>query len=296
MIDAMPGDDDKGTIKVNGSLFLDGVNLSGDGYIVAENNIRYDINKGNTENYNAVIYSKNGNITINGSKAVINRVIYAPSGKVEINAKKITINGAIYADSIELNGTTLNVNENSEATNLITEKLVVDARKDKEIYIDEALELTGSCNYSDADITWSIEGEETEAEISNNKSLETSVKFNQEGTYTLKLNSTLENMSASDEVIIKVKAEPIKQYTMTSDFTEGSYENLSGENDELKLENTDSREINEISKVYNGTESKGVNVTSTVNKDMLYAPKDSAGITYNINGYGTEDEEDEAQY
>lgn len=296
MIDAMPGDDDKGTIKVNGSLFLDGVNLSGDGYIVAENNIRYDINKGNTENYNAVIYSKNGNITINGSKAVINRVIYAPSGKVEINAKKITINGAIYADSIELNGTTLNVNENSEATNLITEKLVVDARKDKEIYIDEALELTGSCNYSDADITWIIEEEETQAEISNNKSLETSVKFNQEGTYTLKLNSTLENMSASDEVIIKVKAEPIKQYTMTSDFTEGSYENLSGENDELKLENTDSREINEISKVYNGTESKGVNVTSTVNKDMLYAPKDSAGITYNINGYGTEDEEDEAQY
>lgn len=279
------------SIKVNGSLFLDRVNLSGNGYIVADNNIRYDVNRGNTENYNAVIYSKNGNITINGSEAVINGVIYAPNGKVEINAKKITINGAIYADSIELNGTTLNVNENSEATSLITEKLVVDAGKDKEIYIDEALELTGSCNYSDADITWSIEGEETQAEISNNKSLETSVKFNKEGTYTLKLNSTLENMSASDEVVIKVKAEPIKQYTMTSDFNDGSYENLSGENDELKLENTNTRETNEISKVYKGTELKGVNVTSTINKDMLYAPKDSASITYNINGYGTEDEE-----
>ena len=282
------------SIKVNGSLFLDRVNLSGNGYIVAENNIRYDVNRGNTENYNAVIYSKNGNITINGSEAVINGVIYAPNGKVEINAKKITINGAIYVDSIELNGTTLNVNENSEATGLITEKLVVDAGKDKEIYIDEALELIGSCNYSDADITWSIEGEETQAEISNNKSLETSVKFNKEGTYTLKLNSTLQNMSASDEVVIKVKAEPIKQYTMTSDFNEGSYENLSGENDELKLENTNTREINEISKVYNGTESKGVNVTSTINKDMLYAPKDSASITYNINGYGTQDEEEGA--
>lgn len=282
------------SIKVNGSLFLDRVNLSGNGYIVAENDIRYDVNRGNTENYNAVIYSKNGNITINGSEAVINGVIYAPNGKVEINAKKITINGAIYADSIELNGTTLNVNENSEATSLITEKLVVDAGKDKEIYIDEALELTGSCNYSDADITWSIEGEETQAEISNNKSLETSVKFNKEGTYTLKLNSTLENMSASDEVIIKVKAEPIKQYTMTSDFNDGSYENLSGKNDELKLENIDSRELNEISKVYKGTESKGVNVTSTINKDMLYAPKDSASITYNINGYGTQDEEEGA--
>ena len=282
------------SIKVNGSLFLDRVNLSRNGYIVADNNIRYDVNRGNTENYNAVIYSKNGNITINGSEAVINGVIYAPNGKVEINAKKITINGAIYADSIELNGTTLNVNENSEATSLITEKLVVDAGKDKEIYIDEAFELTGSCNYSDADITWSIEGEETQAEISNNKSLETSVKFNKEGTYTLKLNSTLENMSASDEVIIKVKAEPVKQYTMTSDFNEGSYENLSGENDELKLENIDSRELNEISKVYKGTESKGVNVTSTINKDMLYAPKDSASITYNINGYGTQDEEEGA--
>ncbi|MGM9977516.1 MAG: VWA domain-containing protein [Clostridium sp.] len=282
------------SIKVNGSLFLDRVNLSGNGYIIAENNIRYDVNRGNTENYNAVIYSKNGNITINGSEAVINGVIYAPNGKVEINAKKITINGAIYADSIELNGTTLNVNENSEATGLITEKLVVDAGKDKEIYIDEALELTGSCNYSDADITWSIEGEETQAEISNNKSLETSVKFNKEGTYTLKLNSTLENMSASDEVVIKVKAEPVKQYTMTSDFNEGSYENLSGENDELKLENTNTREINEISKIYKGTELKGVNVTSTINKDMLYAPKDSASITYNINGYGTQDEEEGA--
>ncbi len=282
------------SIKVNGSLFLDRVNLSGNGYMVAENDIRYDVNRGNTENYNAVIYSKNGNITINGSEAVINGVIYAPNGKVEINAKKITINGAIYADSIELNGTTLNVNENSEATNLITEKLVVDAGKDKEIYIDEALELTGSCNYSDADITWSIEGEETQAEISNNKSLETSVKFNKEGTYTLKLNSTLENMSASDEVVIKVKAEPIKQYTMTSDFNDGSYENLSGENDELKLENTNTRETNEISKVYKGTELKGVNVTSTINKDMLYAPKDSASITYNINGYGTQDEDEGA--
>lgn len=282
------------SIKVNGSLFLDRVNLKGNGYIIADNNIRYDVNKENTENYNAVIYSKNGNVTINGSEAVINGVIYAPNGKVEINAKKITINGAIYADSIELNGTTLNVNENNEATSLIKENLVVDAGCDKEIYVDETLELTGNCNYSDADITWSIEGEETQGEISNNKSLETSVKFNKEGTYTLKLNSTLENMSASDEITVKVKAEPVKQYTMTSDFNEGSYENLSGENDELKLEDTNDREVKEISKTYKGTANKGVNITSTINKDMLYAPKDNASITYNINGYGTEEEENGA--
>ena len=282
------------SIKVNGSLFLDRVNLKGNGYIIADNNIRYDVNKENIENYNAVIYSKNGNVTINGSEAVINGVIYAPNGKVEINAKKITINGAIYADSIELNGTTLNVNENNEATSLIKENLVVDAGCDKEIYVDETLELTGNCNYSDADITWSIEGEETQGEISNNKSLETSVKFNKEGTYTLKLNSTLENMSASDEITVKVKAEPVKQYTMTSDFNEGSYENLSGENDELKLEDTNDREVKEISKTYKGTANKGVNITSTINKDMLYAPKDNASITYNINGYGTEEEENGA--
>ena len=74
---------------------------------------------------------------------------------------------------------------------------------------------------------------------------------------------------------------------MTSDFNEGSYENLSGENDELKLEDTKNREVKEISKTYKGTANKGVNITSTINKDMLYAPKDNASITYNINGYGT---------
>lgn len=282
------------SIKVNGSLFLDRVSLSGNGYIIAENNIRYDVNRENKEEHNAVIYSKKGNITINGSEAVINGIIYAPNGKVEINAKKITINGAIYADSIELNGTTLKVNKNDEAKKLVTENLVIDAGEDREIYLDETVKLSGICNYKDADTTWSIVGDETLGTISDSKSLEAAVKFNKEGTYTLKLDSKLDEMNASDEVTIVVKPEPIKQYTINNDFNEGSYDNLSGENDELKLEDINNRETKEISKTYKGTSTKGINITSTVNKDMLCAPKDSASITYNIAGYGKEEVEENA--
>ena len=100
-----------GDITIDSSLF------SGDGdiVIVANGNITYNVdtissnNEENEQTGRILLYSEEGDITINGSQIEITGILYAPNGRVSINAYNTTINGRIVADRFSYNGSILNV-------------------------------------------------------------------------------------------------------------------------------------------------------------------------------------------
>ncbi len=98
-----------GYYYTKGDLNINGTDFTGDAVIVAKGNITYNVNSLNSESGRVLLYSENGNITINGTKIGINGIIYAPKGKVSINANEVTLNGRIVADKFSYNGSILNV-------------------------------------------------------------------------------------------------------------------------------------------------------------------------------------------
>lgn len=101
------------SVKVKGNLDIRRVSFSGNGYINAKGNIRYDAVQ-NDEDCGIFLYSSDGNITVQGANITLNGIIYAPNGTVELNAKNLTINGTIIAKKVEVNGTNLKINEMKE--------------------------------------------------------------------------------------------------------------------------------------------------------------------------------------
>jgi hypothetical protein len=102
-----------GGITVAGDVTISSTTFEGDCYIIADGNITY-----NVQNFNStgrvVLYSKNGNITINGSNLTINGILYAPKGCVAFNSYEATINGRIIADTINFSGSIFNITGSEE--------------------------------------------------------------------------------------------------------------------------------------------------------------------------------------
>lgn len=96
------------SIKVNGDVTISGTTFEGDCYIIAEGNITYNVESFNTTG-RVFLYSRSGNITINGSQININGAMYAPKGNVTFNTYDTTVKGFICADSISFNGSIFNV-------------------------------------------------------------------------------------------------------------------------------------------------------------------------------------------
>ena len=96
------------SIKVNGDVTISGTTFEGDCYIIAEGNITYNVQDFNTAG-RVFLYSRNGNITINGSQISINGAMYAPNGNVTFNTYDTTVTGFICADTITFNGSLFNV-------------------------------------------------------------------------------------------------------------------------------------------------------------------------------------------
>ncbi len=96
------------SIKVNGDVTISGTTFEGDCYIIAEGDITYNVESFNTTG-RVFLYSRNGNITINGSQISINGAMYAPNGSVTFNTYDTTVTGFICADTINFNGSIFNV-------------------------------------------------------------------------------------------------------------------------------------------------------------------------------------------
>lgn len=96
------------SIKVNGDVVISGTTFEGDCYIIAEGNITYNVQSFNSAG-RVLLYSRNGNITINGSQINVNGAMYAPNGNVTFNTYDTTVTGFIYSDSINFNGSIFNI-------------------------------------------------------------------------------------------------------------------------------------------------------------------------------------------
>ena len=228
---------------IDGNFTLDEVTLNGMGYITAENNITLNSIKNNCEYL--VLYSKDGNIIINGSKLTIDGIIYAPKGKVIFNVKNLTVKGGIYAENVEFNGTELYLNKVDNYDDLVREQLKVDAGADREIYVGENLLFEGSANYENVSYQWS--GDKSIV-FENENSQSTSAEFTKAGTYTVTLTGRLHNLSDSDTLSVKVNPDPSRTFTSDSDFNSGNSSDIAVKNDSIMLEK-DKKNVSEIKRV-----------------------------------------------
>lgn len=103
-------------IYVVGKMNIDG-NLALNSAIGAVSDIT--IFNGNVNGNNSVIYSKFGNISIEGDQVSVNGLIYAPFGNVIINCTDFNTNGLIIAQNVFVNGSVANINYNDSIAEFV---------------------------------------------------------------------------------------------------------------------------------------------------------------------------------
>lgn len=97
-------------IYVTGNLTVNGSHFYGKGTIVATGTIDFNgSNLYNSGDDSVCFYSKSGNITINGSNAVLNGMVYAPNGTVTMNGSNQTVYGRVIGNKVTINGSNLNI-------------------------------------------------------------------------------------------------------------------------------------------------------------------------------------------
>lgn len=102
------------SVYVSGTVTVSGSTFKGVGILVATGDIQ--LNGSCIEQSAAAsvcIYSKNGNIQINGSNIRIDGVLYAPNGSIQVNGANIVINGRVIGKDVQLNGSSITVNATS---------------------------------------------------------------------------------------------------------------------------------------------------------------------------------------
>jgi len=113
-----------GYYYTNGNITINGAEFTGDAVIVAHGDITYNVNSlnaGEEATGRILLYSEEGNITINGTQIEVNGILYAPNGRVSINAYNTTLNGRIVADKFSYNGSILNVTADPSDLQLVSE-------------------------------------------------------------------------------------------------------------------------------------------------------------------------------
>lgn len=267
-------------------IILDDVSINGKGIITSKQDIVIDMRSDKTVDQEAIIMSENGDVTLDCAKLTFNGLIYAPKGKVTINSKDISYVGAIYANEIEINGTKLNM----EYKDFLPDELVCDAGDDKTTYLEDGVQLSSSCNYSNAEISYSVSDEQKDmVSFANGNTLKPTLTFTEAGEFTVTMTAKLNNTTSTDTVKVIVTPEPVVTYTTTDDFADGTLSNIVNDNDELKL-GIGAAENTPYTVSYNEKTARGVSITSQQSKTMLSSESDKLDITYNLNGYGKAEE------
>ncbi len=97
-------------VYVDGTLTVAGSSFSGQGVLLATGNIQLNGSCiENTTTASVCIYSKNGDIQINGANIRIDGVLYAPKGQIQVNGSDIVINGRVIGKEVQLNGSSIQV-------------------------------------------------------------------------------------------------------------------------------------------------------------------------------------------
>lgn len=113
-----------GAVKTTGNVEISGTTFDGDCYIIADGDITYNVNDFISTG-RVVLYSRNGNIKINGTNINMNGIIYAPNGTVSFNSNIANINGRIFADKINFSGSIFNVTGSDSDWELLGTKTLI---------------------------------------------------------------------------------------------------------------------------------------------------------------------------
>ncbi len=89
---------------VDGNVTICGSQFTGKGCIAATGNITFTGSGLTSSGSEVCFYSKNGNISLTGSGAVVDGIIYAPNGTVAITGTGVTVNGRIIGNRLSLTG------------------------------------------------------------------------------------------------------------------------------------------------------------------------------------------------
>lgn len=113
------------SIYVDGRVTVAGSTFSGTGVLLATGNIQLNGSCIEQSSSTSVcIYSKNGDIQINGSNIRIDGVLYAPNGFIQINGSNIVVNGRVIGKEVQLNGSSITVNSGSGDLGFLPEENV----------------------------------------------------------------------------------------------------------------------------------------------------------------------------
>lgn len=113
-----------GAVKTTGNVEISGTTFDGDCYIIADGDITYNVNNFISTG-RVVLYSRSGNIEINGTNIDMNGIIYAPNGTVAFNSNIANINGRIFADKINFSGSIFNVSGSDSDWELLGTKTLI---------------------------------------------------------------------------------------------------------------------------------------------------------------------------
>lgn len=97
----------------NDAIEINAASFGGRTIIVSEESITVNVDSfvGSEE---VILYSRNGNITINGNHIEFNGLLYAPNGCISLNACDVIIQGSLVSDSFVFSGTTLNIDSSDD--------------------------------------------------------------------------------------------------------------------------------------------------------------------------------------
>ena len=266
------------SVYSQGDLTLDEATLNGAGNLTAAGDILMYITGDEAEEQKAIVMSENGDITINGSKFTFNGVLYAPNGKITINAKEINLTGGVYGKQIEINGTCANL----KYADYLPDELVCDAGEDAQIYVEDSVTLSASCNYSDAEITFTADEAVT---ITDGDTLNPTLRFAQSGEYVITMTARIGDTTASDTVTVTVHPEPLVTYTSTEDFNAGTGVSVSTAGDKLTLSAASGSGV-AGNWLYNQNGDRGISVSVSQSKNTVNSASDSLALDYTLSGYG----------
>ena len=266
------------SVYSQGDLTLDEGTLNGEGNLTAAGDILLYITADEAVEQKAIVMSENGDITINGSKFTFNGVLYAPNGKITINAKEIHLTGGVYGEQIEINGTTASL----KYADYLPDELVCDAGEDAQTYVEDSVTLSASCNYSDAEISFTADEAVT---IDNGDRLNPTLRFAQAGQYVITMTARIGDTTASDTVTVTVYPEPVAVFTSTEDFNAGNGVSVSTDGDKLTLSAASGSGV-AGNWVYNQNGDRGISVSVSQSKNTVNSVSDSLALDYTLSGYG----------
>lgn len=113
-----------GALRTTGKVVINGTTFEGDCYIIADGDIVYNVNQFKSAG-RVVLYSRNGNVIINGTNIDMNGIIYAPNGMAAFNSYTADINGRIFADTVNFSGSIFNVSGSDSDWELLGKKAAV---------------------------------------------------------------------------------------------------------------------------------------------------------------------------